>query len=193
MPPKDGDQWRINFSRVEWDIEIVDGKYRKLEKRPEHNWVWSPQGVIDMHRPERWGYLQFSTAKPGEAKFKPDVDWDIRDTLHRAYYAQKQYLPREERQVRDRTERPRGEAAHRPAAPRIHAHRLRDDLDRRKGQAAARDHQRRATLEVGNTSKPKGGRPQMRLHKVRPFIVEAGELFWCYTGHLGLNAREAGD
>jgi hypothetical protein len=92
MPPKDGDQWRINFSRVEWDIEIVDGKYRKLEKRPEYNWVWSPQGVIDMHRPERWGYLQFSTAKPGEAKFKPDADWDIRDTLHRAYYAQKHHI-----------------------------------------------------------------------------------------------------
>jgi hypothetical protein len=92
IPPKDGDQWRINFSRVEWDMEIVDGKYQKVKNRPEYNWVWSPQGVIDMHRPERWGYLQFSTAKPGEAKFKPDADWDIRDTLHRAYYAQRQYL-----------------------------------------------------------------------------------------------------
>jgi hypothetical protein len=48
--------------------------------------------VIDMHRPERWGYLQFSTAKPGEAKFRPDEDWEMRDTLHRAYYAQKQHL-----------------------------------------------------------------------------------------------------
>ena len=91
VPPKDGDQWRINFSRVEWDVEVVDGKYRKLPKRPEHNWVWSAQGAIDMHRPERWGYLQFSTAKPGEAKFKPDADWEIRDTLHRAYYAQLAY------------------------------------------------------------------------------------------------------
>jgi hypothetical protein len=91
VPPRDGDQWRINFSRVEWDVEIANGKYRKIEKRPEHNWVWSPQGVIDMHRPERWGYLQFSTAKPGEAKFKPDPDWDARDGLHRAYYAQHIY------------------------------------------------------------------------------------------------------
>ena len=32
-PPKDGDQWRINFSRVEWRHEIVGGKYRKT---PEH-------------------------------------------------------------------------------------------------------------------------------------------------------------
>lgn len=89
MPPKDGDQWRINFSRVEWDTEIADGKYKKVKDKPEHNWVWSPQGTIDMHRPERWGYLQFSTAKAGTAAFKPDPDWNVRDTLHRAYYAQR--------------------------------------------------------------------------------------------------------
>lgn len=90
-PPKDGDQWRIDFSRVEWDTEVVEGKYRKVKGKPEHNWVWSPQGVIDMHRPERWGYLQFSTAKPGTAGFKPDPDWAARDLLHRAYYAQRAY------------------------------------------------------------------------------------------------------
>jgi hypothetical protein len=87
VPPKDGHQWRINFSRVEWDVEVVDGKYKKKSK-VEHNWVWAPQGAIDMHRPERWGYLQFSTAKPGEAKFAPDPDWAVRDMLHRVYYAQ---------------------------------------------------------------------------------------------------------
>lgn len=91
FPPRHGDRWRINFSRVEWDIDIVDGKYRKIPKRPEHNWVWSPQGVIDMHRPERWGYLQFSTAKPGKDEFHPDPDWEARDLLQRAYYAQRAY------------------------------------------------------------------------------------------------------
>jgi len=60
MPPKDGDQWRINFSRVEWDITTDGGKYRKVKGRPEYNWVWSPQGLIDMHVPSRWGYLHFS-------------------------------------------------------------------------------------------------------------------------------------
>lgn len=90
-PPKDGEQFRINFSRVEWDMEIVDGKYRKIPKRPEHNWVWSPQGVIDMHRPERWGYVQFSTAKPGKDEFHPDPTWAARDLLHRVYYAQRAY------------------------------------------------------------------------------------------------------
>jgi hypothetical protein len=91
VPPRDGDRWRINFSRVEWDTEVVGGKYQKVKGRPEHNWVWSPQGVIDMHRPERWGYLQFSPAEPGKAAFRPDPDWPTRDLLHRVYYAQRDY------------------------------------------------------------------------------------------------------
>jgi hypothetical protein len=57
--PKPGDEWRINFSRVEWQVDIVDGKYRKRPGLKEDNWVWSPQGLIDMHVPERWGYLRF--------------------------------------------------------------------------------------------------------------------------------------
>ena len=48
--PVPGTQWRINFSRVEW----------KAGQPKEDNWVWSPQGVVDMHIPERWGYLDFS-------------------------------------------------------------------------------------------------------------------------------------
>jgi hypothetical protein len=91
VPPRDGDQWRINFSRVEWDHEIVEGKYRKVKGRPEHNWVWSPQGVIDMHRPETWGYLQFSAAPPGTAAPRPDPAGPARAALHRVYYAQRDY------------------------------------------------------------------------------------------------------
>ena len=88
-PPRDGDQWRINFSRVEWQHEIAGGQYRKVPKTPEDNWVWSPQGVVDMHRPERWGYLQFSTAAPGQAVYRPDPTGPIRDRLMQIYYAQK--------------------------------------------------------------------------------------------------------
>src|SRR5262245_61643610 len=89
VPPRDGDQWRINFSRVEWDLDISEGKYQKVKGKPEHNWVWSPQGVVDMHRPERWGYLQFSAAKPGTVAFRPAPDRFIRAQLHRIYEAQK--------------------------------------------------------------------------------------------------------
>lgn len=91
VPPQHGDQWRINFSRVEWQVEVKDGKYVKKPSTPEDNWVWSEQGVIDMHRPERWGYLQFSTAEPGKDAFKPDPDWPGRDLLHKVYYAQRNH------------------------------------------------------------------------------------------------------
>jgi hypothetical protein len=59
-PPHPGDTWRINFSRVEWKHRIVDGRYERVPKTPEDNWVWSPQGEINMHLPQRWGYVTFT-------------------------------------------------------------------------------------------------------------------------------------
>jgi Carbohydrate family 9 binding domain-like len=96
-PPGDGDQWRINFSRVEWHHEIVDGQYHKVPKAPEDNWVWSPQGAIDMHRPERWGYVQFSTAPPGQAVYRPAPAGPIRDRLMQIYHAQRTYFDKNKR------------------------------------------------------------------------------------------------
>ncbi|HEX3742358.1 MAG TPA: carbohydrate-binding family 9-like protein [Bryobacteraceae bacterium] len=58
--PAAGEEWRVNFSRVEWLTDIAGGKYIKVPGKPEDNWVWSPQGLIDMHVPERWGYVQFA-------------------------------------------------------------------------------------------------------------------------------------
>jgi len=37
------------------------------EQHPEDNWVWSPQGVIDMHRQSGGDTSNFSTAEPGKA------------------------------------------------------------------------------------------------------------------------------
>jgi predicted metalloprotease with PDZ domain len=96
-PPRDGDQWRVNFSRVEWRHEFVDGRYRKVPNTAEDNWVWSPQGVIDMHRPERWGYVQFSTAAPGRAAYRPDPAGPIRDRLMQVYYAQRDFFKQNKR------------------------------------------------------------------------------------------------
>jgi hypothetical protein len=59
-PPRVGDTWRVNFSRVEWQHRVTDGRYEKLPDAPENNWVWSPQGVINMHLPQRWGYVAFA-------------------------------------------------------------------------------------------------------------------------------------
>jgi hypothetical protein len=90
-PPSHGDQWRINFSRVEWQVTIADGKYHKVPGKPEDNWVWSAQEVIDMHRPERWGYVQFSTDAPAKTRFRRDPSFLPRMYLMRVYYAQVEY------------------------------------------------------------------------------------------------------
>ena len=64
VKPKEGEQWRINFSRVQWDHEITNGVYSRKKRDnkflPEYNWVWSNQGTINMHLPENWGYIQFT-------------------------------------------------------------------------------------------------------------------------------------
>jgi hypothetical protein len=66
--PTVGESWRINFSRVQWQLVVNQTSYSKKinadgSRIPEFNWVWSPQGVIDMHIPEKWGYLKFKGLK----------------------------------------------------------------------------------------------------------------------------------
>ncbi len=93
-----GKTWRINFSRVNWDFVIVNGKYqRKKDKKTnaylhEYNWVWSPQGVINMHEPEKWGYVFFSEKNIGEKDvFTYGKDELIKKKLYEIYRLQRRY------------------------------------------------------------------------------------------------------
>jgi len=95
-PPNHGDQWRVNFSRVQWQTEVINGNYVKSTNPetgkhwPENNWVWSPQGLVNMHYPEMWGYVQFSgnaMAKDGDT-FIPSPDEAAKWTLRQVYYRQ---------------------------------------------------------------------------------------------------------
>jgi hypothetical protein len=98
--PTNGSTWRLNFSRVQWDVDVTAGGYVKrmdtLKKRPlpEHNWVWSPQGVINMHYPERWGYVQFSDHYPGTGFTAPSIPASekMKDYLWLIYYRQQEYF-----------------------------------------------------------------------------------------------------
>jgi len=95
LPPRPGDAWRLNFSRVEWQLEVVDGAYTKQRDAqgkalPEENWVWAPQGLVAMHYPERWGLLRFT--RPGVDA--PASDWGpdelaVQDVLMQLYYVQR--------------------------------------------------------------------------------------------------------
>ncbi|WNQ13075.1 carbohydrate-binding family 9-like protein [Paenibacillus aurantius] len=98
--PVPGDSWRINFSRVEWHVEVKDGKYVKRANPetgrtlPEENWVWSPMGLINMHYPELWGYLWFAGEEgPFDPGRDPDAQtkWELRQLyyLERKYHAEK--------------------------------------------------------------------------------------------------------
>lgn len=96
--PTTDDLWRINFSRVEWDTEVIHHKYVKKKDAagknlPEHNWVWSPQGVVNMHYPERWGYLQFSkqTDANGLPVFQLPYAEKQKAYLWLVYYRQKEF------------------------------------------------------------------------------------------------------
>lgn len=74
--------WRINFSRVQW---LVPGQ-------PEENWVWSPTGKVDMHMPERWGFLHFVDAPVGSAAAAADynIDMDAYRLLWSLFYEQQE-------------------------------------------------------------------------------------------------------
>lgn len=89
--------WRVNFSRVNWDYQLNEGKYeRKKDKegklQHEYNWVWSPQGVVNMHEPEKWGYVFFSTKEVGaKEEFEIPDDERIKWKLFEIYRKQKAY------------------------------------------------------------------------------------------------------
>ncbi len=61
LPPRDGDVWRIDFTRF--------NQYK--EAPPAHDsggWAWSPHGVWDSHVPECFTFIRFSTKKVGTIK-----------------------------------------------------------------------------------------------------------------------------
>lgn len=83
----------MDFSRVEYEVDIVDGKYVKRRDNagnilPEHNWLWAPTGVIDAHMPEMWGYLIFT--ENGEDYRLPAAD-RVKFALRRLYYREHRY------------------------------------------------------------------------------------------------------
>lgn len=89
-PPKIGDMWRINFSRV--------------ERKGEINWTWQPQiswdatnrryaGWVDMHRPDAWGYIVFGGHNKANEKEKipRDQSWPSRLAAMNVYYGQRKF------------------------------------------------------------------------------------------------------
>lgn len=94
--PRSGDQWRVNFSRVEYWLDLENGAYVKSrdtssgQPLPEDNWTWVPQGMINVHYPELWGYVQFSARLAGRRseRFNNRSEERVKWALRRIYYRQ---------------------------------------------------------------------------------------------------------
>ncbi len=95
-PVKSGTIWRMNFSRVQWQLDAVDGRYaRRRDKAsgkllPERYMVWSPQGIVNLHYPERWGYVLFADTLSPKGFLSEETE-KLKLALWKYYYLQQQY------------------------------------------------------------------------------------------------------
>ena len=97
--PSTGTIWRMNFSRVQWELDTLNGAYfRRKDKTmgkllAEHYSVWSPQGIVNLHYPERWGYVLFSNTLSTKSFLSPE-DEQLKLLVWKYYYLQQQFKRR---------------------------------------------------------------------------------------------------
>ncbi len=96
--PVNGEQWRVNFLRVNWQPDFSDGTY-KYKINPEtnkrynnYNWIWTVSGNSGCHAPELWSFVQFSDLKPGTDKFKDNPNDEVKWALRQIYYRQRAFM-----------------------------------------------------------------------------------------------------
>jgi hypothetical protein len=87
--PAAGDYWRMNFSRVQWQVDVVNNEFKKRinpetnRPYPEDNWVWAPTGLINIHYPELWAFVFFCREDESYSVPRDElIKWDMR----RVYY-----------------------------------------------------------------------------------------------------------
>jgi len=99
-PNISGTRWRMTVARVQYEMEIKDGSYEykkdaKGEALPPAYYVWTPQGLVSLHYPERFGYVTFEDGQAGRATDTTYVELDrSRLVLWKYYYLQQDYKKR---------------------------------------------------------------------------------------------------
>jgi len=86
--PRPGEFYRMNFSRVQWKVDVRDNAYVKRcdadgNTLPEDNWVWAPTGIVNIHYPELWGFVFFTD---GTETYEIPQDERDKWELRRLYY-----------------------------------------------------------------------------------------------------------
>lgn len=96
---KQNNKLRINFLRTNFDFNVKDGVYSRGvdnsgKALPPHYSCFTPQGIINMHYPERWAYTVFSEKAPNmEAEnFSLPYSEKQRKYLWLVYYRQKEFF-----------------------------------------------------------------------------------------------------
>jgi hypothetical protein len=85
---------------VEYRVIRKDGAYAKVadpatgKPLPEDNWTWAPQGLINIHYPEMWAYVQYSDRNVGEGRdvFIVRPEEAAKWALRQVYYAEKTFF-----------------------------------------------------------------------------------------------------
>jgi hypothetical protein len=72
-------------------VRVEGNAYVKDTKSKCDNWLWAPLGIVDVHQPERWGYVQFATGRVNATQALRDPDWVIRSVAMQVYYAEVAY------------------------------------------------------------------------------------------------------
>lgn len=96
--PLPGEYYRMNFSRVQWKVDVEDNIFKKRlspetgRPLPEDNWVWAPTGVINIHYPELWAFVFFAGAGQEQEIFSIPEDELRKWELRKLYYAQQACL-----------------------------------------------------------------------------------------------------
>lgn len=94
--PQVGEYYRVNFSRVHWQVDKHKDKgyTKKINPEtnapyPEANWVWAPTGLINIHYPELWGFVFFTEQGEHYALAEEEkIKWELR----RLYYNQHEHF-----------------------------------------------------------------------------------------------------
>ncbi|HEX2869477.1 MAG TPA: carbohydrate-binding family 9-like protein [Ignavibacteriales bacterium] len=90
--PKDGEQWRVDFTRVEWGVKSQDGRYQRIDDQTSY-WAWSPIGLVDFHYPDMYGFVQFSDHSAGstEVSFLEKPEENAKRVLRQLFYKERAY------------------------------------------------------------------------------------------------------
>lgn len=100
--PRSGTIWRMNLTRVQWQLDQEDGMYKRTQSDrgrplPPEYLSWATQGIVNFHYPERWGYVRFAELNEEPSDFLNTSLEQIKLDLWYSYYLAQTFKDRHQR------------------------------------------------------------------------------------------------